>query len=219
MAEPWILWDLGGVRVNFIVDHFYEEIARLFQVPVSEVVHFLDSSDGEWRSFELRMSAEEICNTFNLRFGKRVSLAELEKAFNNCYEQEVFDRHLASVDKLLEEYGVMQGVISNLNPIHAEYIERKFRHLFRNIHPDLIFYSCRIGMRKECGSSIFEHVFQKAKQRFDLKRKDAIFIEDNKENLRCFIEAGGGNALRFDGSFHRLTHHLKNLGVFGQIEN
>lgn len=198
-----IFWDWGRVRGDFDYDEFILSLARLFLVSPYHIVSFLD--EGEPSTFdqlECGWSEEKIHQEFVKRFGY-VPLESFIQRFCSGVKSKDY-RH---VDPLLDRIaasGVKQGMISNINCIHAGHIVKTDPDSFRHIPSELRFFSFELGCKKP---DVFPLVFD----RCQVKPEECIFFDDLEENVRGF-NALGGKGFIFYGFFDAEAELIK-LGV------
>lgn len=207
-GERMVFFDYGGVLFDFQVDFFLESTARMFGVSALDILRFFSRPKKRpfFRRMDIGLNEKNIRDAFCRHFGKDVPMDEFREKFssalivNDLYRQE-------QVLKKLREAKVRLGAISNINAVHASYIEERFGRVLFDFPRPFRFYSFALGLRKDASGEMF----LKACELCGADPKKSILVDDLVENV-VGVKNAGGRGILFRG-FHRLEYDLIQLGV------
>ena len=208
--NTWFFWDIGGVFDRFVEDSFLDSLSLLFRVKAEELLNFFREGDPSfWHRIESEpeWDARKIHAEFCERFGKNVSFGVFIRSFNAGIISADFDRELIRLLEDINLAGISQGIISNINSIHAECVEKNFLYILKHIPRGHRYYSYVIGARKSRTSEAFLKVFDLS----DADPKNSYFIDDREYNIEGF-ERAGGTGILFHG-YHDVRFQLKRRGL------
>lgn len=199
-----VLWDLGQVVVKVQPGAQIKAIGRALNVSVQKLAEFIylerapGSSLTMWEEMETRGSACDIYELFVKRFDPNLetNYYDFVQAMNTglIFPTEETDE-LIAIMRRLKAAGVVQGILSNIDAIHAAY----FEFLMFRARPELEtifpkpqrFYSQEIHARK--GKT--PEAFLIACDRMGVKPENAALIDDLPPNIRGVNSCGGKGIL------------------------
>lgn len=165
-----IVFDWGGVLIEFPPPKVYEYCAKVLDVPFDSLSRAAEKFDRDFQKGSITEDRfwELICKEVDAEKPKIKSL--WKKAFRYAYEprEDVF-----SLASSLHKKGYKVALLSNTEAPAAEFFfERKYDFL------DAVVLSCHEGMRKP-DRRIYEIVLG----RLEVKPEQAVLVDDRKENL------------------------------------
>ncbi len=170
-----VLLDLGNVLVKF--DHVIiaRKLSKLSRVPIFSIVSkFIQSGLGEL--FDLgKITSEEFVSRVIRDLRLKISPEEFTDAWNDIFTENPGMDPL--VERLAGRYPIF--VISDTNPLHFEFVKRKFP-ILRHIKEFILSY--KMGVRKP-----HPKIFEEAVRRANTSAEKTFFADDRKE----IIEAAG----------------------------
>ena len=163
--EKVILFDLGGVIINWNDDWLYDEITFQLKQPFEKIK--LKYNANLCSLFESKINEHQFWNIVlgndNLIDDKIISETFLKKSSIN-YDFLNFAKSLQIVDQSI-------GILSNLTPETSTCVDKE---LFKDF--DYHFYSNLIKLSKP-NSEIYQYVCD------EIGSKNILFIDDKQENL------------------------------------
>ncbi len=197
-----VLWDLGHVWFSVKWHKSLKQQAKLFAATLQELREFLEVRENlcgqnSWEKYESGYSEEGIYLDYINYFGNKneVNFENFRRVFNIGISYGTTYPQLVDIAEKLKAQGVTQGILSNINSIHAEYLERFAREAnsypHKIIPKELTFYSCEINQRKDLGPQAFLHCCEKS----EVEPKNAVLIDGRPENIRGSICGGGKGIL------------------------
>jgi len=160
-----ILFDLGGVLINWQDDWLYDEISLQLNMPFNQIKSKFNSTLCSL--FESKINEHEFWN---------LVLGNDNKIDNNIISKTFLKMSSINFDflnfaKSLKNNGYDIGILSNLTPETSECIENNLLREF-----DYHFYSNTLKMSKP-NPEIYQYVCDQ------IHSKDILFIDDKQENL------------------------------------
>ena len=160
-----ILFDLGGVLINWQDDWLYNEISLQLNMPFNQIKSKFNSTLCSL--FESKINEHEFWN---------LVLGNDNKIDNNIISKTFLKMSSINFDflnfaKSLKNNGYDIGILSNLTPETSECIENNLLREF-----DYHFYSNTLKMSKP-NPEIYQYVCDQ------IHSKDILFIDDKQENL------------------------------------
>ena len=160
-----ILFDLGGVLINWQDDWLYDEISLQLNMPFNQIKSKFNSNLCSL--FESKINEHEFWN---------LVLGNDNKIDNNIISKTFLKMSSINFDflnfaKSLKNNGYDIGILSNLTPETSECIENNLLREF-----DYHFYSNTLKMSKP-NPEIYQYVCDQ------IHSKDILFIDDKQENL------------------------------------
>ncbi|MBI2121883.1 MAG: hypothetical protein HYT98_02055 [Candidatus Sungbacteria bacterium] len=207
-----VFWDMGGVLNRFVADEFLANLADLFRIDALAVAKFfLDGDPALWHRMEGEpdFDGRKIYECFIKQFGLSPPLRAFYRNFNTGIVPMEHEAELLVLMADLAQSGVCQGIISNINSIHARYVIRNYQQFFRHIKPRMRFFSYRIGVRKSRSPDAFKKVFEFSKS----GPVSSFLIDDRDSNVEGFCKAGGTGI--FFHSVNETRYWLEHYGVLG----
>jgi len=215
--------DWGGVIGGFSPDRFIKKLAMIFYTDYLRMSEFLYMHREEtgmkiWEIIETQMSAEEIYETFCKHFHQRPPRDIFEYAFNAGLE--VNSEHWINFVEVMEKVkakGYLLGLISNVNHIHWKVISgTTFGYTLQFMEKDLIYASCKAGLRKCEQGVMFDYVFEDAYKKYGVPRNNIFFADDKEENVRGCNRVGA-TAIQFEhGNISKFHANLIRVGFFDE---
>ncbi len=170
-----IVWDIGGVLLTDPqLDNFWKK---------AEGSKELRTKFGEGK-----LSIEGFVNEGSKLLN--IPTEEFHKNYENIYCAVV---ELPNTTNLVNMVKCPQYILSDTNPIHGEFIQKKYSKLFS--HFKKLFMSYKIGMRKN-SSAVFNYV---AKE-IGIPSKEILFI-DNKQKLLDYAKEAGYQTFLFENAY------------------
>ena len=160
-----ILFDLGGVLINWQDDWLYNEISLQLNMPFNQIKSKFNSNLCSL--FESKINEHEFWN---------LVLGNDNKIDNNIISKTFLKMSSINFDflnfaKSLKNNGYDIGILSNLTPETSECIENNLLREF-----DYHFYSNTLKMSKP-NPEIYQYVCDQ------IHSKNILFIDDKQENL------------------------------------
>lgn len=145
-----VFWDLGGVAIRYCMDTAYLGLGKLFGVHPMNVVRFLNEGETPlWHKMDLGVyDKEEIREVFCKRFGADVSMDAFVRAFV-CDGVMTLESGFLPLVEVLRHWGMKQFIVSNINHVHLEYVEKNFSEIFRFIPRQRWICSCKVKSMKK----------------------------------------------------------------------
>lgn len=201
MTKSCVLFDLGGVIVNWHNRWFIEEISQQFNLKQEELnqqfnANLKDISTGViaekefWQRIGEQLQSEELSNT-------QESL--LDKVFRKRMS---FNDKMIELSKNLEKNGITVGILSNTEHVTYSVVEdllslNHFKHKF---------LSYKIGHLKP-EPQIYQHVIENV----PFQKEELLFIDDLESNVES-AKISGIDAVQYS-DFNELLKECKNRDI------
>ncbi|MSS86586.1 MAG: hypothetical protein CK526_06800 [Thaumarchaeota archaeon] len=165
MLKKVILFDLGGVLINWNDDWLYDEISSQLKIPFSQIKSKFN--ENLCSLFESKITEKEF---WNLVLGNNNNIDNkiISKTF---LKKSSINYDLLSFAKSLKENGHTIGILSNLTAGTSNSFEKNHLSDF-----DYHFYSNSIKMSKP-NPEIYQYVCDQ------IPSKNILLIDDKQENL------------------------------------
>lgn len=199
-----IVWDLGGVVIDFDFTNFYNKIISQSplnkpQTPImleffrqSDIYHQGNMSDDEF--YQLACDLLQVC---------MLNQSEFFDAFNSIISG--FNSEIVDIIRQIRDNNRYKLIaLSNVNASHWDYIMKK-KWEFIDYFEELIL-SHEIHLIKP-DPKVFNYTIQKA----GCKPKRIVFIDDGLNNIRSARELGI-RAIHYS-NFPKLLEELKNIDL------
>lgn len=197
---PIVVFDLGNTLIRFDHNIAAKKVKDLSNVPYDDIYQaFFDSphtrafEKGEMLSGEFYVGMKEL-------LGLKLDYDEFVPIWNNIFWE---DEVSCGIARRLKANGYTLFLLSNVNKLHFEFIERKFNIL--NIFDEMILSYIVGSMKPE--RAIFDEVIKRAGG----DRAKILYIDD-REDLIKEATALGIDSIRFEGG-EKLGKELKDRGI------
>lgn len=199
-----ICWDWGGVAIHFHIYDMYRLIGALFSVTPQAVHNFWTSGEPTlWARCDLGRygrqwySPIDIYDVFVRHFvdekKKGPPVLDFYHAFNSGGTITLDERYIPLASQI-QNAGVLQYVISDINHIHYAYVYENFFDIFQFY--ERLFCSCAEGMSKRVDSTAyFRKIFEKIYKEAHIAPDEIVFFDNLPENIDGFHQAGGQGVL------------------------
>jgi len=160
-----VLFDLGGVLINWKDDWLYDEISSQIHKPFSQIKSKFD--DNLCSLFESRINESEFWDKVlgsNIKIDKKI----ISKIF---LKKSTINEEFLNFAKSLPMKGCSIGILSNLTPETSKHVKKNILENF-----DYHFYSNLLKMSKP-NSEIYQYVCDQ------IPSEKILFIDDKQENL------------------------------------
>jgi len=197
---PIIVFDLGNTLIKFDHNIAAKKVKDLTKVPYDTIYQtFFDSphtrafEKGEILSGEFYIGIKEL-------LGLKLDYDEFVPIWNNIFWE---DEVSCGIARRLKNNGYTLFLLSNVNKLHFEFIERKFNII--NIFDEMILSYVVGSMKPE--KAIFNEVIRRAGG-----SGNKILYIDDRDDLIKQASAMGINSIRFEGG-EKLELELKDRGI------
>ena len=160
-----ILFDIGGVLINWKDEWLFEEISKQLQMPFQKIESKFNANLCSL--FESKINEKEFWNLV-LGCGDKIDHKIISKTF---LKMSSINYDFLNFAKSLKTDENHIGILSNLTPDTSTCIPHYLLNDF-----DYLFYSNSLKMSKP-HAEIYQHVCGK------IPSKDILFIDDKQENL------------------------------------
>jgi len=160
-----ILFDIGGVLINWKDEWLFEEISKQLQMPFQKIESKFNANLCSL--FESKINEKEFWNLV-LGCGDKIDHKIISKTF---LKMSSINYDFLNFAKSLKTDENHIGILSNLTPDTSTCIPHSLLNDF-----DYLFYSNSLKMSKP-HAEIYQHVCGK------IPSKDILFIDDKQENL------------------------------------
>lgn len=160
-----VLFDLGGVLINWNDDWLYDEISSQMGKPFNEIKSKFN--DNLCSLFESKINESEFWDIV-LGSNNDIDKKIISKTF---LKKSSINTEFLTFAKSLQTYGHSIGILSNLTPETSTNVQK---HLLKEF--DYHFYSNLLQMSKP-NPEIYEHVCDQ------ISSQNILFIDDKQENL------------------------------------
>ncbi|MCX5679956.1 MAG: HAD family phosphatase [Candidatus Omnitrophica bacterium] len=198
--DPIIVFDLGNTLIRFDHNIAAKKIKDLSRVPYDTIYQtFFDSPNT--RAFE---KGEILSGEFYAGIKELLELEldydEFVPIWNNIFWE---DEVSCGIARRLKSNGYTLFLLSNINKLHFEFIERKFNII--NIFDEMVLSYIVGAMKPE------KAIFDDAVRRAGGDKTKILYIDD-REDLVKEAQALGINSIKFDGC-EKLEKELINRGI------
>lgn len=193
-----ILFDLGGVLYNVQYQKTVEEFAELTE---SRMVFSQESELSVIADFERGLiTADEFRRELLFAFGYKDPI-ENEK-FDNAWNSMLMGVYEYAIPlvRTLKQNGHTIALLSNINELHYEYVEKQCDELLSLF--DDIYLSYKIGKRKP-DSEVFTYVIDNSKW----KSEETLYIDDASRHIES-AKKNGLNTLLWQQKEYSSTNAL-----------
>jgi len=160
-----VLFDLGGVLINWNDDWLYDEISSQLDKPFNEIKSKFN--DNLCSLFESKINETEFWDIV-LGSNNDIDKKIISKTF---LKKSSINSEFLTFAKSLKKYGHSIGILSNLTPETSTNVQKNLLKEF-----DYEFYSNLLKMSKP-NPEIYEHVCDQ------IPSQNILFIDDKQENL------------------------------------
>ena len=193
-----IIFDIGGVIVDYPVKIYYEELANKFNLNVSTIKTTIDPLR---RQLELgNLSTQDFLKNISNKFKLPKSRLNWQQSFKDLMHTD--NNMINLIQNLSENYNVY--ILSNISKTGFVICSKEFKK--NNCKFDKKFASCYLHLRKP-DPNIYLHVLKKVK----LLPTEIVFIDDKQQNIDPAI-AVGINGILFT-NLNQLINDLKHLNI------
>lgn len=179
-----IIFDFGGVILNYQEENLYHELAEQKQIPFEVVqklaVNYLDRGHrGEFDS---------IANFYRTHPSPDITEEELDKIFEKMFTTAFIDEEMFSYLKNLKQRGYKLALLTNFTADLKRYLDKspELPALF-----DVISHSYALKMAKPD-----KEIFQYTLSKLTVSADEAIFIDDREKFVKA-AQACGIRAILF----------------------
>ena len=197
---PIIVFDLGNTLIRFDHNISAKKVKDISKAPYDSIYQaFFDSPHT--RAFEKgEILSGEFYAGIKESLGLDISYDEFVPIWNNIFWE---DDVSCGIARRLKSNGYTLFLLSNVNKLHFEFIERKFNIL--NIFDDMILSYIVGSMKPE--RAIFDDVVRRSGG----DRTKILYIDD-REDLIKEARALGIDSIRFEGG-EKLAKELNARGI------
>jgi glucose-1-phosphatase len=174
-----VVFDLGGVLINFDFGRANRRISALTGVPPDDVRRrllscqaFLDFECGRISEREFHACVEKVIEC-------RIPFAEFHDIWNCIFAEEI-ESTVALIAPLRQRVKV--GLLSNTNVLHFDFLKTRMPVLKEL---DRVFTSHEIGCRKP-DAKAYEHVLKE----MNVRAAESVFVDDLMENVAAARQVG-----------------------------
>jgi epoxide hydrolase-like predicted phosphatase len=186
--KPAIIFDLGGVVVNLDVSRTLQSFQE--KIPGFSSERFNGSPD-QLRLYSRYETGATTSEQFYQEFLTHYQTDIPFQSFRESWNEMILDLPPERMDLLntLRDDGRKIYLLSNINPLHAEEMQRVFQCLdlpgtFKG-HFDRVYYSYEMGLRKP-DPAIFTRVLVEN----DLTAENTLFIDDSLQHVESAKRLG-----------------------------
>ncbi|MEZ4594406.1 MAG: HAD family phosphatase [Chloroflexota bacterium] len=179
-----IIFDLGGVLVNYDGRSTFTDIAKLANVSLDDLFPFYQKHDRAFGTGQL--SGEDYYQKLIEAFGVSANYETFVTAL--CRYQQRNEAALAFARELQTRPAVQVGIISNTNVVHAHWLHANLPE-FQPFGSVIL--SNEVGLLKPDPA-----IFHLSLKQLGVAAHQALFVDDNEENVM------GGTAV----GLHTLQH-------------
>jgi glucose-1-phosphatase len=183
LAEPTIeavIFDLGGVLIEFDFDRANQRTAKIVNLPPQEVRRRILTCDAFFKYECGQVSDREFHACVEQALQHAVPYETFHELWNHIFIGEIGPT--VTLVSQLRDMGLKIGILSNTNAIHFEYLRKTMRVLNELDH---VYASHEIGCRKPHESS-YRHVLAK----MGVPAQRSVFVDDLAENIAAAKAVG-----------------------------
>ena len=191
-----VVFDFGGVIVNFTPSDLEKFISGFFHLPIEIVKKSLFPSGGEL--IEGKITEDSFWRNYASSVGRRLP-QNWEKIFTSfLLEKTIVNRAVMDIVKNLQKKKLLTPLLSNISPVQLKI----FKDVgYFNLFNPLIF-SCEVGFKKPD-----RHIFEFLLKTIHLKPHECLLIDDDENNVDAASHLGM-HFIRFQSESH-LSRELK----------
>jgi len=196
-----IIFDLGQVIVSFDWMPALQHAAQHTDKSLEEIVVYFSDFKNDHLFVEGKMSGQEFYDQVQSVFNFSLSLGEFRDLYNSIFSPmpETDD----VISKLSQHYRL--ALLSNTNEFHFPYVMEEY--------PILNYFDeCIVSYEAHCQKP-HPQIYQKTLERLDVRPQQALFIDDNEENVNAATQLGI-RGIHFTGT-ESLLAGLEKYGVQG----
>ncbi len=179
-----VIFDLGGVLVNYDGRSTFTEISNMAGVSLDDLLPFYQTHDHAFGTGQL--DGQDYYQKLNETFGLSADYATFTAVF--CHTQQRNEAALALASELQAQSGINVGIISNTNAVHADWLRANLPEF--DLFPSVIL-SNEVGLLKPDPA-----IYQLSLAQLNVHPHQALFVDDNEENV------AGGTAV----GLHTIHH-------------
>jgi putative hydrolase of the HAD superfamily len=199
MAYRLVIFDMGGVVVDFEVDRFLHHVSQLVQRPFDEVQQAVYHEDLLLPLEVGRIKPEQYYAHLKESLALPWTYDQFVRAWNDTL------RENPDVTPLVHQVHKHHRLtaLTNTNALHSQHMRTTFASLA--VFDDWI-ASCEVGLRKPD-----PEIYRLALERADVEAQETVYVDDRPE----LIEAGrrvGLTAIRFESS-KQLEQDLSSINL------
>ncbi len=176
-----IIFDLGGVVVNLDYNLTVIEFQKHIPNLDPSVFYGKEKQLEFFSKYEIgKISTDDFIRQFNIYYKQEIGLTE----FKRCWNAMVLDLPITRIEliKSLQSKNKKVMLLSNINDLHADVIEDRFKSIggigrFYDLF-DKTYYSHELGLRKP-NQDIFKHVINSN----SLAPEKTLFIDDSGHHV------------------------------------
>lgn len=169
-----LIFDIGGVIIFY--DHMIaaRQMSKIIERDAKEIFEILDSNRGGFtHAYELGVSRKTYWRIMEKQLGvKKIPEKKFDELWTTIFWSN--KKLISQIRKLKKNYKI--ALISNTGSLHQKYLDKTYR--LNKIFPVRI-YSYKIEARKPK-----PEIFKTALKKLKVKPKEAIFIDDRKQNTK-----------------------------------
>ncbi|MCB8941806.1 MAG: HAD family phosphatase [Ardenticatenaceae bacterium] len=186
-----VIFDLGGVLVNYDGRSTFTEIAQLARTTLDDLFPFYQKHDHTFGTGQL--SGQDYYQKLNEAFGFSADYETFVTTF--CRTQQRNEAALAFACDLQARPNVRVGIISNTNQVHAGWLRENLPE-FKQFHSVIL--SNEVGLLKPDSA-----IYELSLKQLEVPPAQALFVDDAEENLV------GGTAVNLHTLHHTNWQHTR----------
>lgn len=205
MLPRVMIWDLGGVFVDFTFEHLSERFMSTCSVSSAAAETFF-GGENFFRYERGEIGNEEFFEAVRRELGYKHDYSHFTADFCECMDFSLNRQTHDLYNRLKVKYGDRMRFwkLSNLNPLHRDYIHSRWPGLTYNFEKE--FLSFRMGCRKP-----EPEIYIKMLAEGGAEAAECLFIDDMKINTDA-AESLGVKSLLFEGA-DKLEIVLRAMGI------
>lgn len=180
-----VIFDLGGVLVNYDGRATFTDIGKLVGVSLEELFPFYQKHDHAFGTGQL--SGRDYFHKLADAFKPEADYETLAVTF--CRYQQRNEAALTFAHQLQSWADVRVGIISNTNVVHANWLRANLPE-FQQFHSVIL--SNEVGLLKPNPA-----IYELSVQQLSVPPGQALFVDDSEENV------AGGTAVGLNGFLHK----------------
>lgn len=191
-----VVFDFGGVIVNFTPSDLEKFVSELFHLPIETVKKSLFAAGGDL--IEGKITEDSFWRNYASSVGRQLP-KNWEKIFTSfLLEKTIVNQAVMDIVKNLQKKKLLTPLLSNISPMQLKI----FKNVgYFNLFNPLIF-SCEVGFKKPD-----RHIFEFLLKTINLKPHECLFVDDDENNVDAASHLGI-HFIRFQSDLH-LFHELK----------
>jgi putative hydrolase of the HAD superfamily len=179
-----LVFDFGGIFINISYQKMLQSLSDLSGKEIHKDFFNQTIQDSLFSEFEMGKIDE---HEFTLRISAKLNIKHNHQKIVDAWNSILFDIPKERIEMLSKLEGKKLYLLSNINSIHARYIENylnKEKISFYD-HFEKIYFSHEIRMRKP-NEDIFQYVLSDNK----LKAEEVFFIDDSLQHVEAARKIG-----------------------------